>query len=59
MKTLEKINLLKTQISKSIIGQDEIAQNVNLTQHVFNMVGTEIKLTGFWDSCACSFAHPR
>ncbi|MBS0645840.1 MAG: type I restriction endonuclease subunit R [Verrucomicrobia bacterium] len=30
--------------------EDEIAQNVNLTQHVFNLVATEIKLTGFWDS---------
>lgn len=30
--------------------EDEIAQNVNLTQHVFNQVATEIKLTGFWDS---------
>ena len=29
---------------------EEIAQNVNLTQHVFNLVSTEIKLTGFWDS---------
>ncbi len=30
--------------------EDEIAQNVNLTQHVFHQVATEIKLTGFWDS---------
>lgn len=30
--------------------EDEIAQNVNLTQHIFNLVATEIKLTGFWDS---------
>ena len=30
--------------------EDEIAQNVNLTQHVFNLVLNEIKLTGFWDS---------
>ncbi len=29
---------------------DEIASNVNLTQHIFNLVATEIKLTGFWDS---------
>lgn len=29
---------------------EEIAQNVNLTQHIFNLVSTEIKLTGFWDS---------
>jgi type I restriction enzyme R subunit len=32
------------------LNEDEIAQNVNLTQHVFNLVATEIKLTGFWDS---------
>lgn len=30
--------------------EDEIARNVNLTQHIFNLVATEIKLTGFWDS---------
>lgn len=32
------------------LSEDEIAQNVNLTQHIFNLVATEIKLTGFWDS---------
>ncbi len=32
------------------LSEDEIAQNVNLTQHVFNLVSTEIRLTGFWDS---------
>lgn len=30
--------------------EDEIAQNVNLTQHVFNLVAIELKMTGFWDS---------
>jgi len=30
--------------------EDEISRNVNLTQHIFNLVATEIKLTGFWDS---------
>jgi type I restriction enzyme R subunit len=30
--------------------EDEISQNVNLTQHVFNLVAREISLTGFWDS---------
>jgi type I restriction enzyme R subunit len=30
--------------------EDEIAQNVNLTQHVFNLVANEMRLTGFWDS---------
>lgn len=30
--------------------EDEIARNVNLTQHIFNLVAIEIKLTGFWDS---------
>ncbi len=30
--------------------EDEIARNVNLTHHIFNLVATEIKLTGFWDS---------
>ncbi len=29
---------------------EEIAQNVNLTQHILNLVATEIKLTAFWDS---------
>ncbi len=32
------------------LSEDEIAQNVNLTQHIFNLVAREIKLTGFWDS---------
>ena len=27
-----------------------VAQNVNLTQHIFNLVSNELKLTGFWDS---------
>ncbi len=30
--------------------EDEIALNVNLTQHIFNLVSNELKLTGFWDS---------
>uniref|UniRef100_UPI00404AA479 type I restriction endonuclease subunit R n=1 Tax=Flavobacterium sp. TaxID=239 RepID=UPI00404AA479 len=33
-----------------VLNEDEIAQNVNLTQHIFNLVVTEIRLTGFWDS---------
>lgn len=32
------------------LSEDEISQNVNLTQHVCNLVINEIKLTGFWDS---------
>lgn len=32
------------------LSEDEIARNVNLTQHIFNLVATEMKLTGFWDS---------
>lgn len=32
------------------LSEDEVARNVNLTQHIFNLVVTEIKLTGFWDS---------
>lgn len=32
------------------LSEDEIAQNVNLTQHVFNLISNEIRLTGFWDS---------
>ncbi len=32
--------------------EDEIALNVNLTQHIYNMVSNEIKLVGFWDSPA-------
>src|SRR5690554_5353535 len=32
------------------LSEDEIARNVNLTQHIFNLIATEIKLTGFWDS---------
>lgn len=32
------------------LSEDEIAQNVNLIQHMFQLVVNEIKLTGFWDS---------
>ncbi len=32
------------------LSEDEIGYNVNLTQHIFNLVVNEIKLTGFWDS---------
>ena len=32
------------------LSEDEIAQNVNLTQHIFNLVAREIQLAGFWDS---------
>jgi type I restriction enzyme R subunit len=32
------------------LNEDEIAQNVSLTQHISNLVSNEIKLTGFWDS---------
>lgn len=32
------------------LSEEEIARNVNLTQHIFNLITTEIKLTGFWDS---------
>lgn len=32
------------------LSEDEIARNVNLTQHIFNLVANEIRLTGFWDS---------
>lgn len=30
--------------------EDQISENVNLTQHVFNLVSNEIRLTGFWDA---------
>ncbi len=30
--------------------EDEISKNISLTQNVFNLVATEIKLTGFWES---------
>lgn len=32
------------------LSEDEISQNINLTQHLFNLVATELKMTGFWDS---------
>jgi type I restriction enzyme R subunit len=32
------------------LSEDEIARNVSLTQHIFNLVANEIRLTGFWDS---------
>ena len=36
--------------SDRVLTEDEISQNVNLTQHVFNLIAREIRLTGFWDS---------
>ncbi len=32
------------------LSEDEIAQIVNLTQHIYNLVAREIRLKGFWDS---------
>jgi type I restriction enzyme R subunit len=32
------------------LNEDEIAENVNLTQHIYNLVKTELQLTGFWES---------
>ncbi|MCB2222125.1 MAG: HsdR family type I site-specific deoxyribonuclease [Bacteroidetes bacterium] len=32
------------------LNEDEISKNVDLTQNIFNLVRTEIQLTGFWDS---------
>jgi type I restriction enzyme R subunit len=32
------------------LNDDEIAVNVNLTQHIVNLVALEIRLKGFWDS---------
>ena len=36
--------------SNQDLSEDEIALNVNLTQHVYNLVEREIRLTGFWNS---------
>lgn len=33
-----------------VLNEEEISENVNLTQSVFNLIVTEIRLTGFWDS---------
>lgn len=30
--------------------ENEISSNVSLTQHIYNLVSNEIKLSGFWDS---------
>jgi type I restriction enzyme R subunit len=30
--------------------EDEIAQAVNLTQHVFNQIAQEVRTAGFWSS---------
>lgn len=32
------------------LSEDEIALNVDLTQHVFNIISNELRLTGFWNS---------
>ncbi len=32
------------------LNEDEIAQNVNLTQHLFNLISQEVRTAGFWSS---------
>ncbi|QTA82606.1 Type I restriction enzyme R protein [Desulfonema limicola] len=32
------------------LSEDETALNVDLTQHVFNIISNELRLTGFWNS---------
>jgi type I restriction enzyme R subunit len=32
------------------LSEDEIAQNVNLTQHTFNLIEQEVRAAGFWSS---------
>ncbi|WP_406843496.1 type I restriction endonuclease subunit R [Flavobacterium soyae] len=50
-KQMPLFRIFKTELFENrVLNEDEIAQNVNLTQHIFNLVVTEIKLTGFWDS---------
>lgn len=50
-KQMPFFRILKTELyGNKELSEDEIANNVNLTQHIFNLVSTEIRLTGFWDS---------
>jgi type I restriction enzyme, R subunit len=50
-KQMPFFNLFKAELFENrILTEDEIAQNVNLTQQIFHLLATEIKLTGFWDS---------
>ena len=50
-KQMPFFRIFKTELfDNRDLSEDEIARNVNLTQHIFNLVATEIKLIGFWDS---------
>lgn len=50
-KQMPFFRIFKKEIfSNRDLTEDEISQNVNLTQHVFNLVATELRMTGFWDS---------
>jgi type I restriction enzyme R subunit len=50
-KQMPVFRIFKTELfDNRELTDDEIAQNVNLTQHVCNLVVNEIRLTGFWDS---------
>ncbi len=54
-KQMPFFNLFKSKLFgkenlKDKLSEDEIAQNVNLTQHVFNEIKLNILMTGFWDS---------
>jgi len=54
-KQMPLFNLFKSKLFgknnlKDKLTDDEIAQNVNLTQHIFNEIKLNIQMTGFWDS---------
>ena len=50
-KQMPVFRILKAELfDNRELSEDEISQNVNLTQNVCNLVINEIKLTGFWDS---------
>ncbi|MCF6364919.1 MAG: HsdR family type I site-specific deoxyribonuclease [Bacteroidales bacterium] len=50
-KQMPFFNIFKAEIfDNKKLSEDEISQNVNLTLNVFNLLNTELKLTGFWDA---------
>jgi type I restriction enzyme R subunit len=50
-KQMPLFRIFKTELFENReLNEDEIAQNVNLTQHTFNHIAQEVQAAGFWSS---------
>ncbi len=50
-KQMPIFRLLKAELFEGReLNEDEIAQSVNLTQHLFNLISQEVRTVGFWNS---------